>query len=75
MLHFIAFSLAIFKSDLEVLQCLLQSFRNSNTDGDSPIRLKRPSLTGGEGDEDDGFLDLLDQEVSEVGHCLDTGRG
>lgn len=45
----------------------INSFGSVSSDGDSPVRLKRSSLTCVEGDfDDDGFLDLVDQEVSEI---------
>ncbi|XP_070211555.1 M-phase inducer phosphatase-like isoform X2 [Littorina saxatilis] len=55
------------------LSFCLGSFRNANTDGDSPIRLKRSSLTCNEGDDDDGFLDLVDQEVAELTDNVPSG--
>ncbi|XP_076438789.1 uncharacterized protein LOC143277770 [Babylonia areolata] len=52
----------------------LGSFQSSGVEDDSPVRLKRSSLSRCEGnDDDDGFLDLMDQEVSQITDQIPQG--
>ncbi|KAL8578483.1 hypothetical protein ACOMHN_028755 [Nucella lapillus] len=52
----------------------LGNMGTSSMDDDSPVRLKRSTLTCGQGtDDDDGFLDLADEEVSEISEYIPEG--
>ena len=44
--------------------------KDNNTDGKTPVRLKRSNSIVGDAADDDGFLDMFSVEEPEVRHCL-----
>ena len=59
----VLFVLFCTNKEIWMFQAFKSTTSSSSTDGDSPIKMKRSSL---DFETDDGFLDLMDDEVQQV---------